>query len=159
MQQCVVLVTQSFFFVLIIAFLFQNVPATFGEICLKLFDGLTQTGNIILSTDLYVPGPIKSMERRRRGCAEKLIIGGPATKRPTEWKLFLNNDDSKIQFVRLVLKLWTSDEHATRLHGCVVLLICEGVTYLLTSDDGITTKKTELPVLHSSPEETDSRVV
>ena len=88
------------------------------------------------------------MERRRRGCAEKLIIGGAATKRPTDWKGFLYNDDNKIQLVRLLLKLWSSDEYAKRLYGREVILICEGFAYLLTSHDGITTKATEMSLLH-----------
>ena len=39
------------------------------------------------------------------------------------------------------------------------MLICEGSAYLLTSDDGCVTRKTKIPTLTSSQEETDSRVI
>ncbi|KAL2091605.1 hypothetical protein ACEWY4_013868 [Coilia grayii] len=139
----------------------MDIPVTFAEISSKLFDSIAPSGSgdIIFSTDQYKPGSIKSLERKRRGCGEKLIIGSGATKRPTDWKLFLTNDDNKVQFIRLLLKLWSSDDYAVKLQGRKIILVCEDSAHLLTSDDGITTKIKELPLLKSSQEETDTRVV
>lgn len=125
-----------------------------------LFDSITTSGcgDIIFSTDQYRPESIKSMERKHRGCGEKLIIGGGATKRPTEWKQFLTNEENKVQFIRLILKQWSGDKYASKLQGRKVIFICEECAYL-TSGDGLTTRKTEIPLLRSSQEETDTRVV
>ena len=75
------------------------------------------------------------------------------------WKLFLSNDENKIQFIRLLLKVWNSDQYASRLHGRTVILNCEGKAYELTSTNGQKTEANVLPLLESSQEETDSRVI
>ncbi|KAI3387887.1 hypothetical protein SNEBB_005570, partial [Seison nebaliae] len=64
----------------------KDIPADFRQIGFKVFDMIGKTGNVVLSTDQYLPGSIKSMERRRRGCGEKLILTGEASKRPPDWK-------------------------------------------------------------------------
>lgn len=137
----------------------KDIPANFSQICSKVFDTIGKTGDVVFSTDQYLPGSVKSMERRRRGCGEKLILKGEATKKPQDWKLFLSNDENKIQFIRMLLRLWNSDQYASRCHGRKVILICEGKAYQLTSTDGQTTNAEELPQLESSQEETDSRVI
>ena len=120
---------------------------------------MVHTGDIIFSTDQYLPDSIKSLERQRRGCGEKLLLGGGSTKRPTEWKLFLSNDENKLQLVKLLLKLWSGNEYASKLRGRKVIVICEGVAHLLFSEDGLTTKQVEIHSLRSTQEETDSRVI
>ncbi len=39
---------------------------------------------------------IKDIERKQRGSSEKLIIGGPLTKKPAHWKNFLMNDENSL---------------------------------------------------------------
>ena len=68
---------------------------TFGEICLQVLDQMVAKKNFIFSTDSYHPDSIKSQERLRRGFSEKFIIDGPATRKPTDYKLFLSNDENK----------------------------------------------------------------
>lgn len=46
----------------------KNLPANFSLICLKLFDMIIKTGDIVFSTDQYHPKSIKSMERQKRLC-------------------------------------------------------------------------------------------
>jgi len=58
---------------------------------------------------------------------------------------------------QLLTKMWSRDEYAEKFHAREVTVICDGHAYLLKSDDGRTTQNTELPLLHSSTEETDSR--
>jgi hypothetical protein len=137
----------------------KEVPCNFSQICSKVFDMMSRTGDAVFSTDSYKDNSVKSMERQRRGCSAKLIIKGQNTKKPPDWKSFLANDDNKTQFIQLLSKLWSNDDYATKLQGREVVLICEGSAYLLTSDDGCVTRKTEIPNLTSSQEETDSRVI
>ena len=137
----------------------KDIPGDFRQIGSKVFDMIGKAGDVIFSTDQYLPESVKSMERRRRGCGEKLLLKGEATKRPPDWKSFLSNDDNKVQFIKLLLKLWSGDQYAARLHRRRVVFICEGAAYLLTSADGRKTLVEEVPMLKSTQEETDSRVV
>ena len=50
---------------------------------------LKSSGMAIFSTDMYRDNSVKAMERRRRGCGEKLIIKGELTRKPIDWKVFL----------------------------------------------------------------------
>ena len=70
--------------------------------------------------------------------------------------MLLNNIHS---FIRLVLKLWSGNEYSQKLKDRQLIFICEGKAYLLTSVDGDTTQTIEIPTLHSTQEETDTRVV
>ena len=97
-------------------YLLKDLPANFGQICSKAFDLLGKTGVVIFSTGQYCPDSINSVERRCRGCGEKLVLKGDATKRPADWKSFLANENNKFQFIRLLPKTWCSDKYAARLH-------------------------------------------
>jgi hypothetical protein len=44
---------------------------------------------------MYLCNKVKGVERTRRGCGEKLIVGGGKTRRPKDWKSFLTNDENK----------------------------------------------------------------
>ena len=46
--------------------------------------------------------------------------------------------------MRLLLRLWSSDQYAAKLNKRQVIFICEGTAYLLTSHDGHKTVKEEL---------------
>jgi hypothetical protein len=50
----------------------------------RLFDMIVRKSDIIFSTYMYMylENSIKSMERKRRGCSEKLIVTGENTKKP-----------------------------------------------------------------------------
>lgn len=87
------------------------------------------------------------------------MLKGEATKKPRDWKVFLSNEENKVQLIKLLLKVWSSDQYASKLKGRKFIFICETKAYLITSDDGKTTHKEELKDLTSSQEETDSRVV
>ena len=136
----------------------KEIPANFGQICGKIFGMMSTTGNAVFSTDMYSPNSVKSMESERRGCSEKLIIKVRSTKKPTDWKLFLTNDENKTQLISLLCTVWSSPANASKLQGRSVILICEGTTYQLISEDGETTEKKEIKTLRSTQEETDSRV-
>jgi hypothetical protein len=102
------------------------------------------------------------MERKRRGCGEKLIVRSQSTKRPADWPTFLQNDENKVQFVKVMHQVWaTSTSIAKKLKEkeMDVTLICEGTAHHLASGDGITISQHEIFTLKSNQEETDSRVI
>ena len=102
---------------------------------------------------------IKAIERKMRGCGEKLVVRGESMKKPDSWKCFLANDDNKRQLVKVMLDEWSNDSIATKLHDREVIFICEGFAYSLKSDSGETTETTEGQELYSTQEETDTRIV
>ena len=137
----------------------KETPGNFSQICSKVFDIMPPIGDVVFSTDSYMPNSVKAMERLRRGCGEKLIIKGENTNKPSDWKLFLGNDVNKQQFIALLTRLWSQDAYAKKLQGRQVTVICEGTAYLLTSDDGLSTHRREIPMLKSTQEESDSRII
>ena len=113
----------------------------------------------IFLTDRYDEGSIKAQERLRRGISEKFVVDGPATRKPVDWKIFLQNDENKEQLCELLLKVWSSEDAVCRLEKCQrSLLIVNGKAFDLTVND-TEIEATELPELYSNHEETDSRVV
>ena len=138
----------------------KEVPANFKQICHKILDMLPKKSDSVFSTDMYYPDSVKAVERRRRGCAEKLVLQGELTKRPGDWQTFLTNDENKLQLTRLVLRVWSDDEVADKYKNRKLILIAEGHAYSFKSDDQTQhTIVQELTSLYSNQEETDSRVV
>uniref|UniRef100_UPI00358EE7FF uncharacterized protein n=1 Tax=Myxine glutinosa TaxID=7769 RepID=UPI00358EE7FF len=115
--------------------------------------------HFLFSTDSYHPESIKAQERLRRGSSEKIILAGPATRKPYDFKMFLANDDNKKQMCQLLLKVWSGQEAATRLERTeMAVLIVEGKAHQLASTNGKVEVR-ELPTIYSNQEETDTRVV
>jgi hypothetical protein len=137
----------------------REVPGNFKEICQKMLDMMVKTSDVVFSTDMYHVDSVKAVERRKRGCGEKLIIQGEMTKRPSDWKAFLTNDANKTQLTRLILRVWSHDEFAPQYQNRKVIVISEGYAHCLESDDQQRTKVREIQTLYSNQEETDSRVV
>ena len=135
----------------------QDIPSNFRQICSKVFSTIPK-GDVIFSTDSYMENSIKSMERKRRGVSEKLLIKGSATKKPSDWK-FLLNDENKKQFTNILLTDRQKNTYASELHGRRVILIFDSKAYVLSSDDGIQVKMSVIPGLCSSQEETDTRII
>ncbi|KAH3846464.1 hypothetical protein DPMN_088765 [Dreissena polymorpha] len=79
------------------------------------------------------------MERKRRGCGEKLLVKGENTKKPADWRNFLTNYENKQQLVKIMCKSWESDENASKLEGMKFILVCEGEAFQFTTRDGETT--------------------
>lgn len=115
----------------------KSLPQTFGEISLAMLDQMVAKKSFIFSTDRYLPNSIKSSERLRRGTSEQLLLDGPATRRPADWKLFLSNDHNKTQLSQLLLKVWSSEAAASRLVKCTdPNLVVDGKVYTFKSSDG-----------------------
>ena len=112
-------------------------PPTFGEICLKILDHMVVHKSFIFSTDSYLPASIKSSERQCRGTSEKHILDGAATRRPSDISVFLRNEDNKRQLAKLMLKVWSEPQAASRLAKCnEAMLIVEGRAHSLTTSEG-----------------------
>lgn len=93
--------------------------------------------HFVFSMDCYQPDSIKAQERLRRGFTEKYIINGPHTRKPYDFKAFLGNELNKKQLCDLLLKVWGSNEAASRLEKCKKAVVCvDGRSYDLTSTNG-----------------------
>ncbi len=115
----------------------SNLRPTCGEICLQILDQMVAKKHFLFSTDNYYPGSIKAQERLRRGNSEKIILAGPATRKPFDFKTFLSNDDNKKQFCQLLLKVWSSKQAISRLEKAnKAVLIVEGQAHHLSTSDG-----------------------
>jgi hypothetical protein len=99
------------------------------------------------------------MERKRRGCSEKLIVTGENTKKPPDWKTFLANEENKKQLIELFCRVWSTDNFAPKLLGKNVITVSDGHALHITSYDGTSVCRTENKSIESTQEETDSRVV
>ena len=118
-----------------------NLQPTCGGICLQVLDHMASKNNFIFSTDSYQQDSIKAQERLRRGSSEKFILDGPASRKPTDFKLFLSNEDNKIQLCQLLLKVWGSREAVSRLKNCgTAMLIVDGTAHQLVSSNGDVSK-------------------
>ena len=90
---------------------------------------------------------------------KKLIISGPMTKTPVDWKAFLTNAENKKQLVGVISSVWSSSTFAIKLVNRKVILVSEGQGYLLQSRDGEIVEKQLLHNLTSDQEETDTRII
>ena len=93
----------------------------------------------------------------RRGGSQKILININTTM-PAAFACFLRNPENKTQLFNLMNKVLSNDESADRLHGKKFIMIVEGKSFQLTSI-GSVVSRCELDNLHSTPEETDTRVV
>ena len=82
---------------------------------MRLLDMMVTRKAFIFSTDCYSECSIKAQERIRRGTSQKYLVSGPATKLPTDFKLFLCNEENKQQLSRMLLQVWSSDDAVTRI--------------------------------------------
>ena len=114
----------------------SNHSPTFGELCLQVLDQMVPKRHFLFSTDSYHPQSIKAQERLRRGTSEKIIVDGPATRKPWDFKVFLANDDNKKQLCQLLLRVWSSQQAASRLEKTeMAVLIVEGKAYKFIPSD------------------------
>ena len=137
----------------------RELPSNFKDISRKVFDLMDKNCNVVFSTDTYIPNSIKSMELRRRGISQKLIIKGDMTKKPKDWKVFLSNDDNKKQLIQVILNTWSSDDFAVNLATRQIIAVADGRAYQIKVTKERTVEKIEVESLYSTQEETDTRVI
>ena len=61
----------------------KEIPGNFSEICNKVVDIMPKSGDIVFSTDIYMPNSVKVMEQLRRVTGD---LKGEKTKKHTAWK-------------------------------------------------------------------------
>ena len=137
----------------------NQLPDSFGELATRIFNHLPNAARVDFVTDTYVTNSIKSAERERRGSSKSLLVQGPLTKVPRDFKDFLANEHNKTQLIQLLTNEWKSDKFAPKLHGRQIFVVHGERCWLLTSDDGITTISHEVQELRSSHEEADTRII
>ncbi|CAH1773854.1 unnamed protein product [Owenia fusiformis] len=114
-----------------------NLPPTFGAICLKMLDQMVAKKDFVFSTDTYYAESIKAQERQRRGSSQKYILDGSATRKPSDFKVFLANEDNKTQLSELLLRVCGSKEAASRVgKSRKAVIVVGGKAYELKSSDG-----------------------
>lgn len=109
-----------------------QLPKTFKEVCGKLLSMTPRNVDVIFSTDMYNKNSIKESERRHRGDGQKLIVDGVNTRRPSDWKGFLSNDENKQQLIQLLKTVWSSNEYCDLLGERKVFLICESEAFCVS---------------------------
>ena len=77
--------------------------ATFWAIALWLLGMMVTRKAFIFSTDCYSECFVKVQERIRRAISQKCLVSGPATKKPTDFMLFLRNIENKQQLFNRIL--------------------------------------------------------
>lgn len=114
-----------------------NLPPTFEGICLQALDHMVAKKHFVYSTDSYRADSVKAQERLCRGVPQQYIIGGPATRKPSDFKLFLANDENMTQLCKLLLQVRASKASASRLEKCETAeVVVEGKAYQLESSGG-----------------------
>lgn len=135
------------------------VPDTFEQLAETVFNMLPKQGRVDFVTDTYSPTSIKSFERRRRGSTPTLLLSGPKTKTPKDWKSFMANDENKSQLLHLLFNQWKTDKYAEKLRGRHIYYVLGERCYNLTSQDGISVEVFPEETLFSSQEEADTRII
>ena len=64
-----------------------------------------------------------------------------------------------MQFIEILLKVWSKDSFATHLQGLNITLILKVTAYQLTPNDGINTIIRKNTTMSSSQKETGTRII
>ena len=81
----------------------MDVPAIFEDISLKLLDQLPRNADSLFSTDIYHDMSTKSQKLLLRGQGERITLQGMKMRRPPDFKLFLQNENNKVQLFDLLM--------------------------------------------------------
>ena len=136
----------------------SDIPDNFGMIAEKIFHMISSYNSVVFSTDMYRTDSVKSMERVRRGTSTKLLIGGPKTKKPPDWKQFLKNDENKKRLIEIIQEVWSSESFVSKIGNKKITFICEDKATELKMQNHKINKKI-VTEINSNQEETDSRVI
>ena len=116
----------------------SNLSANLGGVCFAILDQMIAKKNFIFSMDSYHELSIKGSERLRRGgTADRIIVGGAATRTPADFKYFLSNTDNKKQLSKLLLEVWSSDAAASRIKNVpkTAAVVMDGAFYTLVEHE------------------------
>ena len=112
-----------------------DLPATFGEIALRLLDMMVTCKAFIFSTDCHSKCS-KAQEKIKRGISQKYLVSGPATIKSIDVKLFVCNEENKQQLSRMLLQIWSSDDVVSRIKEYeTAMLAVDGKMYSFLARD------------------------
>ncbi|MES9950704.1 MAG: hypothetical protein ABW118_17235 [Candidatus Thiodiazotropha sp.] len=140
-------------------YVLSPVPENFQGVAEIVLDRLPKASRVDFVTDTYKEKSIKSFERKRRGTSEKLLISGPKTKAPKDWKGFMSNDENKTQLIKLLFSEWQKASYAKKLKGRNLYFAMGNECYHLTSTDGNAVEVRSVDALATSQEEADTRII
>ena len=135
------------------------IPETFEDVAERVYALFPQTKRVDFVTDCYHENSVKSFERCRCSVASTVLLSGPETKTPRDWKLFMSNDENQTHLMKLLLSEWRRPKYAVRLDGRQLFFVCGEERICLTSNNGILAKARPEEDLFTSQEETDTRMV
>ena len=99
-----------------------------------MLDQIVAKTNFIFSADSYHNDSMKAQERVRRGFSRAITVDDPATRKPSDFKLFLTYHGNKTQIFHLLVRLWGSKAAALRLEKCgTAAAVVDGNAYKLES--------------------------
>ena len=113
------------------------IPETFEDVAERVFALLSKTKQVDFVTECYHENSVKSFERCRRSVAFTVLLSGPKTKTPRDWKLFMSNDENQTQLMKLLLSEWRRPKYDARLDGRRLFFVCGEEHICLTSNNGI----------------------
>ena len=140
-------------------YVLSPIPDIFQGVAETVFDRLPKSARVDFVTDRYKDISIKSFERKRRGTSENLLISGPKTKTPKDWKVFMNNVENKAQLIKLLFSEWQKDSYAKRLQSRDLYFAISDKCYQLTSIDGNAVEVRPVDALATSQEEADTWII
>eukprot|EP00794_Sanderia_malayensis_P002284 gene2284-2627_t len=136
---------------------FTSVPKTFEALAFKVLDCIPKTyKRVDIVAGCYTPYSIKSMEKNRRGMAPKIKVQSPKSKVPRDFKIFLANGENRTRMVELIRDVLVANRQAV-----FSTLWSESVVFSSFQDCIMVSRETvyQIPDLHTSPEEADTKVV
>ena len=84
-------------------------------ICIQVLDQVVAKKHYSFSTNSYHSQSIKTQQWLRRRSSENIILAGPATRKPFDFKKFRTNEGKKKQLCHLLLRVRSGQQAASRL--------------------------------------------
>ena len=133
-----------------------NIPGTYEELTFQLIRLLPMGyKRVDIVADTYREVSIKDPERRKRGCADKVLIRSAKSKVPRNFNEFLQHGENKTRLIDLILTviLERKLEVLSSLNSEEIYFSTDGQCHKINRDDVI-----NVPELSSDQEEADTKL-
>ena len=134
-----------------------NIPGTYEELTFQLIRLLPMGyKRVDIVADTYREVSIKDPERRKRGCADKVLIQSAKSKVPRNFSEFLQNGENKTRLIDLILTIILERklEVLFSLNSKEIYFSTDDRCHKINRDDVI-----NVPELSSNQEEADTKHV
>ena len=136
---------------------FSLIPETHEELFRNLLSAFPKTYHRVdIVADTYKSASIKSGEREKRGCSNKIIAKSAKSKIPRNFKNFLKNGENKTRLIDLLCQFVKENSQRTcNLLKCSSIVFSEeNFTYRVSQNPEVTLD----PELSLNQEEADTKV-